>query len=328
MIDNEIKVLGVGSPILDLLLNVDDDFISTIHGGKGGMVHVDSEEMSEIIRKSGSKAVCVPGGSAANTIFALSQLGVPTAFLGKTGKDKDGDFYVNRYHKMGGDISHFKWSSEKATGKCLSLITPDGERTMRTHLGAAADLTLEDIQEEDFSDITHVHTEGYLLFNRPVLIKIFELAKSNYCTVSLDLASYEVVESAKDILPDILRKYVDIILANEDEAKAFTETSNFDWALEIFSELCFTSAIKIGKRGALIKNGSEKIKVPAILVNNPVDTTGAGDLWASGFLFGFLNNKKLEECGKFASLLGSEIVQVIGASIPENRWRKIKEIIK
>ncbi len=323
-----IKVLGAGSPILDLLLNVEDEFISKISGGKGGMVHVNANEMNEIIKMASSKPSMVPGGSAANTIFGLAELGLPTAFLGKVGNDNEGRFYVERYAGMGGDIGHFKKTADKPTGRCLSMVTPDSERTMRTDLGAASLLSPEDIAEENFSGIGLVHIEGYLLFNRPLLQKILEIAKKHTCKISLDLASYEVVGISKDVLPDMLTKYVDIVFANEDEAAAFTGTKDMDRALDVLSEYCGTAIVKLGKKGSIIRSGGEKVTISAELVDKPVDTTGAGDLWASGFLYGFLNGKSLADSGKFASLVSAEVVKVMGAAIPSERWLQIKKIIR
>ena len=292
------------------------------------MLLVNSDEMNTIVARSSSRPSIVPGGSAANTIFGLAKLGIKTAFLGKTGQDDDGEFYIVRYSEMGGDISHFKKTASAHTGRCLSMVTPDSERTMRTDLGAAASMTAGDIENENFSDISHVHTEGYLLFNEPYLMKGLELSKRYSCTVSLDLSSFEVVNFAKQKLPGILREYVDIVLANEDEARSFSGSENPEEALNSLSALCSTAVVKLGKNGSLIRRDGVTVRVPANRVENAVDTTGAGDLWASGFLFGMLNGQTVEDAGRHASLLGAEVVKIIGASIPENRWNEIRKKIK
>lgn len=320
------KILGVGSPMLDVLVNVSDSFLSEIKEQKGGMELVDSAKLEKILSKTKSKQISAPGGSSANTIFGLTELGMDTAFLGKIGDDRQGRFYKERYQAMGGDISRFKVNEKVPTGRCLSLITPDSERTMRTDLGAAATMLLEEIISEDFADITHLHAEGYMLFNKDLMIHVLQLAKKNSCTVSLDLSSFGVVNASMGILPDILGKYVDIVFANEDEAKAFCGDEDPEKAIKAIAEYSQTVAIKLGKKGSIIKCRRSTVKVNADVVD-AVDTTGAGDLWQAGFLFGFLRGLPIELCGKFGSILGSEVVKVIGASIPEDKWCEIRKRI-
>ena len=320
------RILGIGSPILDVLVNVEDSFIDEIKGEKGGMELVSPQELDEILQKAKSESLLIPGGSAANTIFGLANLGMQTVFLGKTGKDEQADFYKSQYEKTGGDISHFKTNEDLPTGRCLSLITPDSERTMRTDLGAAASLQTDEVTKSDFENIDHVHIEGYLLFNRDLILHLLKLAKDSNCTVSLDLASFEVVNATKDILPELLDKYVDIVFANEEEAAAFTGQNDPQKALNKLSKYCKTVAVKLGKDGAFIRNGSETVRVQADVVEAK-DTTGAGDLWASGFLYGFLNGESLSDAGKAGATVASEVVQIIGASIPENTWKSLKKKI-
>jgi len=322
---SDIKVLGAGSPMLDLLVNVDDAFIDSIDGEKGGMNLVSPEELDSILAKSETQSVTkAPGGSAANTIFGLANLGISTALLGKTGVDDEADFYRAQYRDMGGDISHLKINKDVPTGKCLSLVTPDSERTMRTDLGAAATLSIEDVTAADFAGFSHVHIEGYMLFNADLTCHILKLAKDANCIISLDLASFEVVNAAKDLLQELLTDYVDIIFANEEEAAAFCGTEDPEKCLDMLSEYSDIVAVKVGKEGAYIKRGNESVKVdagPAVAI----DTTGAGDLWASGFLYGILNDMSLEDAGKLGSLCGDEVVQVMGAAIPQDGWERVKK---
>lgn len=322
--EKPLKVIGVGAPILDILVNVDEPFIAGIKGDKGGMELVSSDELNSILAKTTNNPVNAPGGSAANTIFGITELGISTALIGKLGTDSEGEFYKTRYTEMKGDISHFKYHNTVPTGRCLSLITPDSERTMRTDLGAAATLSPEDVSSADFSDFTHVHLEGYQLFNRPLISRVLELARGNECSVSMDLASFEVVRASMEFLPDLLEEFVDIVFANEDEAEAYCGSKDIDNALQALGNVCDVVAVKIGKDGAHISDKKETVKVDAEIVD-AIDTTGAGDLWASGFLYGYLKNKTLVECGKIGAILGAEVVQVIGASIPIERWSKIRQ---
>lgn len=322
----DIKILGVGSPMLDLLINVDDAFIGTIEGEKGGMELVAPELLESILAKSGAEAVSAPGGSAANTIFGLAHLGMKTALLGKTGDDEQAKFYLEQYSAMGGDTSSLKVNPVVPTGRCLSMITPDSERTMRTDLGAAMTLSVEDVTAEDFAGISHVHVEGYMLFNTELTFHILKLAKAAACIISLDMASFEVVNASKNILSDLLKDYVDIIFANEEEAAAFCGSNDPEAALAEFAKCADTVAVKVGKDGAYILHHDEKVKIDAEIVT-AIDTTGAGDLWASGFLYGFLNGKSLAESGAIGAKTGAAVVQVMGAAIPDATWQKIKSEI-
>lgn len=316
------KILAAGSPILDILVNVDDAFIQSIGGSKGGMELVSSERLDDILSRVKTEKIKAPGGSAGNTIFGLAKLGLPTSFLGKIGRDEDGDFYKKRLSILNGDIKSFRYADNIHTGRCLSLVTPDSERTMRTDLGAAALLGPEDVTENDFSGVSHVHVEGYMLYAEPLCRKVLSEAKKAGATVSLDLASFEVVRNNKNVLPELLKNYIDIIFANEDEAKEFCGISSPEEALNILSGYSRTVAVKLGKKGALIKSGNSSARVNAEIVK-AVDTTGAGDLWQTGFLYGFLQGMPLETCGKFGSILGAEVVQVMGAEIPDERWNAI-----
>ena len=322
---SEIKldIIGVGSPIVDMLVQVEDEVIEIIGGQKGGMELVDAAIMEKLMSHVGSNYNQAPGGSAANTIFAITKLGSTSSFLGKLGNDVYGTFYSEAFNKMGCDGSRFKYCTSNPTARCLSLITPDSERTMRTSLGAAAGLLPDEISDEDFHGSRHVHVEGYLLFNRELLVKVLESARSMGCTISLDLGSFEVVKAAGDILPDLLEKYVDIIFANEDEAEAYTGTADPDEALDILSGVCETAVVKLGKEGVLVKRGDEIHHVPAIKVDNAVDTTGAGDYWAAGFLFGYIRGYPLDVSANIGVILGAEVVQHVGAGLPEESWGKV-----
>ena len=324
----KIKVLGAGSTLLDILARVDDAFLSEhVAGEKGGMNLVNSETQHGLIDKLDqagmSKAI---GGSAFNTVSALTTLGFKTAFIGKLGKDEDGRYYTDSYRNLGGDVSSFKYTATAATGTCLCLVTPDSERTMRTDLGATATINADDISDADFEGITHVHLEGYLLFFIEVVKKILMLAKKHGCTVSFDFASFEVVRLFRSELLELLEKYVDIIFANEDEAKEFCKYEKFspEAVAENLFHYCSVVVVKLGKEGSFIRENGVNHRIPPVLVN-AVDTTGAGDLWQGGFLYGYLNGYGVEAAGRMGSVLGAEIVQVLGAQIPPERWPAIRE---
>jgi len=327
--ENQPTIIGVGSPIVDSIAQIDESFLSLVNGEKGGMVLVDADTIQSIINLLPEPATIAPGGSAGNTLFALARMGAKTSFVGKTGNCERGKFYRERFGELGGDNARFKIGGVP-NGHCLSLVTPDGERTMRTDLGAAMGLAPEEISAEDFAGCTHAHIEGYLLFNEDLMNAVLKAAKDAGCTISLDLASFEVVNATKPILPNILRDYVDIVFANEEEAAAYTgKEDDFEGMARELAELCQVAAVKIGAKGSYIAADGNVIKAEPVLAPKVVDTTGAGDLWAAGFLYGWTQKRPLEECAKIGSMLGAAVVQERGSVLPEDVWNTIlKEIAK
>lgn len=321
------KIIGVGSPVVDQIVNVPDTFIERIGGEKGGMELITSEQMEELLRIMPPPAVRQTGGSAGNTIFAMAKLGMPCRFLGMIGGDQTGRFYRESFEALGGDDSAICTHSDMLTGQCLSFVTPDGERTMRTNLGAAMCLEPRHIQASHFAGCVHAHIEGYLLFNPELLLAVLKAAKSEGCRVSLDLASFEVVKAARETLPDLLEKYVDMVFANEEEAIAFSESDDIDTCMSALKQHCATVAIKRGENGALICTGDKLYNVPAHTAKRVVDTTGAGDFWAAGFLYGDLNQRGVETAGAYGARLGAEVVQEMGAWITDETWQSVIDTI-
>ncbi len=195
---------------------------------------------------------------------------------------------------------------------------------MRTDLGAAMALAPEEISPADFAGCTHAHIEGYLLFNAQLMQRVVESAKEAGCSISLDLASFEVVHAAKDILPAILKEYVDIVFANEEEATAFTGIED-DYAAmaEQLATYCDIAAVKVGAEGSYIANAGTVLKVEPVAAAQVVDTTGAGDFWAAGFLYGRSRNLPIADCARIGSILGSAVVQTRGAELSDEVWADI-----
>ena len=321
-------ITGAGSPVVDLIAEVDESFILGIPGEKGGMELVDPGQMEKLIASLPSDPTPMAGGSAANTIFAMARLGMKTSFLGKLGNDDSAAFYEDTFARIGGDLSRFKKTDRAPTARCLSLVTPDSERTMRTDLGAAALMEVDDVQVSDFSDCKHLHVEGYLLFNTELITRILAVAKQCGCSISLDMGSFEVVNIAIEFLPDLLDRYVDIVFANEDEGRAFCGDDDPVVAADTLMKYCDIVAVKLGPEGALIHTRDEQHRISAELVEYPIDTTGAGDYWAAGFLYGYLQGRPLHFCGQIGSLLAAEVVQQIGADLPEEVWGTISNKFK
>ena len=323
------KIIGLGSPIIDEIAFVDDLFLDNISGSKGGMELLDESELESI--KSGIKEelVQITGGSAGNTIFALARLGTQTSFIGKIGNCASGNFYKASLAECGGSTQSFKVGNIP-NGKCLSLVTPDGERTMRTSLGAAMTLSADDLSPTDFEGYDHLHIEGFLIMNKDVLLKSLELAKANHLTVSFDLASFEIVNQFKTDLQEILKNHIDMVFANEDEASAFTQLppSQSEESLKVLSELCETAVVKLGAKGTLIAKDNEIIRSEATPVKTVIDTTGAGDFWAAGFLHGWANDKSLEDSAQLGALMGASVIQNQGGTLSHKQWDDILKLIQ
>jgi sugar/nucleoside kinase (ribokinase family) len=315
-------LIGVGSPLVDLLAHCDDEALAAhVPGAKGGMELVDAEAIAGIIEAGGFEIERAPGGAAANTTVGVACLGIPTAFVGSAGDDELGAYYRDAMVARGCEprlVTH----PELPNGRVLSLITPDAERTMRTCLGAAGALDPAAITAETFAGAKVVMLEGYTLFNHDLTRAVANAAKEAGCELALDLASFEVVQINKTILEELMDGRVDIVFANEDEAKAWKDGGELE-ALRDLSGRCKIAVVKVGKDGAWIRSGEEEVHVQAELVE-AVDTTGAGDTWAAGFLAGYLRGCPLVECGKLGAKAGAAVVQVTGAQVPAGSWEPIR----
>lgn len=319
------RIVGIGSALVDLLLQEGDDFIVKTGAQKGGMTLVDSSVIDNALTQSNESPAIVPGGSACNAILGVGKLGGLARFVGTRGNDQLGKLFeagLKSHH-----VEPVLKVVDKPTGRVLSVITPDAQRTMYTFLGASQETRPAEMVPAIFADAAVVHIEGYLLFNRDLMFAACKAVKDAGAQISLDLASFTVVEASKDILEDLIREYVDILIANEDEAKAFTGESDELKSLEILAKKATIAVLKVGKRGAFISASGIVTKVDVLEGVRAIDTTGAGDLWAAGFLFGYVNGYSMEKAGKIASACGGEVCKVIGATIPEEGWERIRELL-
>ncbi len=319
-------VVGVGSALVDILTRETDEFLAQTGALKGGMVYVDAAHIDRILAQSATTPTVVPGGSACNTVVGVSQLGGAARFVGRCGQGAMGKFFENAL--LSHWVTPMLTRSKSPTGRVLSIITPDAERSMFTFLGAAAEIQPQDLGNGCFEGAAIVHIEGYLLFNPTVIRAALAAAKAAGAMVSLDLASFNVVEESRALLADIVRDYVDILIANEDEARAYTGHSDPQPALEALSRDVGIAALKLGPRGSRVSCDGEVISVPPVGNGRAVDTTGAGDLWAAGFLFGLTQGYPLSVCGAIGSACGYEVCQVVGASLPEQGWQRIRKALE
>jgi sugar/nucleoside kinase (ribokinase family) len=322
---HEFELAGIGSPIVDLVAQVPDSFLARVRGEKGGMVLVDDVEMNRILSVLEETPALTTGGSAANATYNATRLGLRTTFIGKLGNDELAATYVERFRRAGVDVARFKRGSV-ANARCLALVTPDAQRTMRTNLGAAMTLSPAEISPADLRGVGHAHIEGYLVFNHALCESVLGAARANACTISLDLSSFEVVNDSRAWMFRQFGHGIDIVFANEDEIRALFPGRGDDYralALLLASHNVI-AAVKMGREGAWVARGGEAHRVPPVHLNDVVDTNGAGDAWAGGFLFGHLRGRPLPACGAIASILGSETVRHLGPMIPDHAWQDVK----
>lgn len=312
------EILAVGAPLMDHLLKVSESYLADIPGEKWGMETINYEEIIHIIERSGSIPVQIAGGSAANVIKGLAGLGRRCAMVGKIGNDVIGEKVKNDLQDKG--VLPILCYSSTPTGHVACLITPDGKRTCRTYAGASLEMKPENLDPAIFSGVKLVHVEGYTLLC-PKLTQIsFEMAKKNGSLISFDLASFEIVKAHRQLILKLLPQYVDVIFGNEQEAFALT-SKNPEESCKIMKTLCPIAVVMMGNEGCWAGNQYEQIKCPARSVI-PIDTTGAGDLFASGFLHHHLAGKPLHECAQLGTRLAAEVIQVVGAEIPSETWKK------
>ncbi|MDR2382472.1 MAG: adenosine kinase [Prevotellaceae bacterium] len=315
------SVLGIGNALVDVLAVAKDEKLLKKYGlPKGSMQHVSEQKANEVycdLKEIGASVVT--GGSAANTIAGLSQLGMRPGFIGKVGNDELGNFYNADLKKL--KVRSHLVRGEKSTGRAMVVISPDSERTFAVYLGAAIEMTPEDINPSIFDGYTYVHIEGYLVQNHDLIETVMKIAHEKGKIVSIDLASYNVVEENVDFLHQLIKNYANIVFANAQEAKAFTG-ENPERALLPISRLCDIVVIKIGSRGSWLKEGTRVYHIPTRIIED-VDFTGAGDLYAAGFLYGMAMKKEPHICGEIGTICACEVIQVVGTKMSANAWKNI-----
>ena len=320
------KVLGLGNALVDVLIRLDNDqILSELNLPKASMQLVDKERAEKILHYTKAlKKIMSSGGSAANTIHGLAMLGIDTGYIGAVGKDEYGAYFQSDLedHK----IKTFLNYRDTGTGYATAFITPDSERTFATYLGAALEIHSDMLKEDNFSGYDYFHFEGYLVPNYELVSKAIILAKEKGAKISIDMASYNIVEENLEFLKQIISEHVDIVFANEEEAKSLTGKEPEE-ALNEISEMCDIAVVKIGSKGSLIKQGKNSYKIGVIQADSK-DTTGAGDLYASGFLYGLIQGYSLDKCGQIGALLSGKVIEVIGAKMDHVRWKEILKYLK
>ena len=312
-----INVYGVGNAIMDLQVQCDDAFLEENGIEKGIMTLTGEENQQKILAalKDHSIHYC-SGGSAANTIVGMADMGGKVAYAGKVGSDNFGLQYATELQDLG--IHFGAKASNETTGTCVVLITPDAQRTMLTNLGVSSTLAPEDIDEEVLKTAEYVYVEGYLFAGdstKAAALHAIELAKKNHVKVALTISDPFLIDLCRDEFVRLMENDVDLLFCNEDEAKALTgETDPIDAAHAIHKH-CANVALTMGKNGSIIMHDGEAIAIESIEVN-AIDTTGAGDMYAAGVLYGITNGLSWKQAGHLGSHAAGKIVAQLGARLP------------
>lgn len=314
------KVLGVGNVAMDLLLTVESEFLETVGITPGACIDVTEEAFNKLPPPD----KITSGGCSANTIKGLGMLGMQTSFFGKRGTDKWGDAFLERL--IAHNIDPILIFSEIQTTLIACLITADGQRSMMVFNGAGAHLSEKDLYPQLFADKTLVHLDGYTLNKANLFQETILQAKAQGKLVSVDLGSRENVRHYREFLLTLLPGNVDIIFGNEDEIEVLSGEKD-EKGLEMLRQLFPLVIKKIGPQGCIVATPKEMFTSPGI-ATEVVDTTGAGDLFASGFLYGYLNHCSLETCAYYGNVLGSAAVESYGAEIPSEKWAIIQEKLR
>ncbi len=326
MPDTRFDIVGIGNAIVDILARCDDAFLDAQSLPKGHMQLVDAKQ-ADLLYEHMGPAVEISGGSAANTCAGLAAFGGRTAFIGRVADDQFGRVFTHDIQSIGVNYETPPANDGAPTARCLIFVTPDGERTMNTFLGASVELGNGEVNLKTVADARILYLEGYL-YDPPEAQTAFHQAADHAAKsgrkVSLSLSDSFCVERHRGAFKTFIKKNVDILFANEEEICALYETNSFESACDAIRKDCSLAALTRGPAGSVIVTPDEIITVAAQPVEAVVDTTGAGDLYAAGFLYGYANGHPLMRCGQLGGLAASEIISHIGAR-PE---QKLNELAK
>jgi len=307
------RVLGLGNALMDSIIPLaDDSMLQEWDLVKSAMQVVDLDTLAAMHKVACTEEIVRSvGGSACNAIRGIAHLGLQTGFIGKIGKDETGKRVLASLQaaKVYPQLRY----SRARTGEVLALVSRDTERTMATFLGASGTLNASDLSEDDFVGYDHLHLEGYTVPNHELFLRALSLAHTCHLSVSLDLSSYDIVDMNRELLGRMIPEYVDILFANEDELRAFTGR-DIEAGIEELSQFCEVVVVKLGVEGAIARKGEEVACSPSVPVCC-VDSTGSGDMFAAGFLYGYLQDWTLEDSLAFANKMAAEVIQIYGTGL-------------
>ncbi len=311
----QLDVLGIGNAIVDVIAKSDDQTLADLNLAKGAMQLIEETDIAPIYAAMGPGQER-SGGSAANTIAGIASFGGRTGFIGRVASDEFGQIFTHDIRSIGVEFASKPVSGGDPTARCLIFVTPDGERTMNTFLGCSPALDKQEITPEHIEQAKILYLEGYL-FDRDEAKAAFyaacDIAKTADTLISLTLSDTFCVERHRDAFLDLIETHIDILFANEDELQALTgATDTVNAAIKLAGENK-TVVMTRGAEGSFISHRSEKHHILPQPVQEVVDTTGAGDLYAAGFLYGYAQGHKIETCGTLGSIAAAEVISHIGA---------------
>lgn len=315
MSEARFDVVGIGSAIVDVLAHTTDAFLSNHDAPKGTMLWVEEDQSTALYQDIGP-AVEASGGSAANTMAGIASFGGKPAFIGKTKADQLGEIFAHDIRAVGVHYDTPPLAEGLATARCIILVTPDAQRTMFTYLGASGLLSAEDMNDDLIAASKVLYIEGYqwdLPETKKAIIEACETSSRAGNKVALTLSDPFVVERHRNDLFDLVNQYVDILFGNEQEITTLFRANSFDEAVEALEGRVNIAALTRGAEGAVTVTKDSIIQTPAENIDKVVDTTGAGDLYAAGFLYGFTHDDDLKTCARLGSLAAAEVISHMGA---------------
>ena len=311
------RLLGISNAIVDVLSHVDDEFLDRIGAPLGSMTLIDEARAHEIYGMMGPSTE-MSGGSVANTVAGFANLGGSAAYIGRVADDQLGEIFVHDMRSLGVDVRLKPAPAKSPTARCHVLISSDGQRTMQTYLGACTELSVDDVSEATVGSPAIILLEGYIwdLAEGPAVAeKAMELAESSGSRIALSLSDSFCVERHRNAFHDAVQNGVDIVVADEDEVNALLLTDNFDDTMSALDGYDNLFAMTRSEKGSVIRHGRETIVQDATPVETLVDTTGAGDAYTAGFLYGVANGKSLQESAELGTFCATRVIQQVGARI-------------
>ncbi|MFT4615754.1 MAG: sugar/nucleoside kinase (ribokinase family) [Minisyncoccia bacterium] len=307
-------VVGIGNALVDVIAHASDEFLTAHDLNKGAMTLIETDRAVELYAALGT-AVEMSGGSAANTMVGVASLGGSACYIGKVNHDDLGDVFGHDMRAVGVPFTGGGIDHDTPTGRCIIVVTPDAERTMNTYLGVSSSLCIDDLDEEAIASGQVLYMEGYL-FDRDDAKAAFrhaaDVAHANGRQVSLTLSDSFCVDRHRDDFRALVDDCVDILFGNDEELLSLYETGSLDEAIAAVRERCKLAVITKGAAGCVIATADELIEVAAVPVERVLDTTGAGDLFAAGFLHGLTSGKPLAECGTIGAIAAAEVISHVG----------------
>ena len=313
--DSTIDVVGIGNAIVDVLTTTNDSILESLSFKKGSMTLIDENKANELYKITTNRTQS-SGGSVANSLACVAQLGGKAAFIGRVRDDKLGEIFTKEISRTGTTFKTPPSSVGPSTARCLIFVTPDAQRTMCTYLGASVLLEPKDLDLSAVREAKILYLEGYLWDNpaaKNAFIKAAEIAKNAGRKVALSLSDSFCVSRHRESFIKLVEDYIDILFANEDEITSLYKTSNLNLALEQLKNKCELAAITRGENGSILISNGKEINIDPFIIGKAIDTTGAGDLYAGGFLKGLSDNLNPVICAKMGSICAGQIVTQLGS---------------